>query len=208
MALVTRQGLAHLRRALSSKWRVRRNWMKAVSHAPESTSIAWSAAIVGSNLTIGENCRLEDLVLLQTGGAGTPDERISIGGNTKIRGGARIYAMGGHVTIGENCSVNPFCVLYGTGGLSIGDNVRIAAHCVIVAAMHRFDRRDVPIWHQGSDAAGITIEDDVWIGAGARILDGVHIGTGAIVAAGAVVVSKVAPYSIVGGVPARIIRER
>jgi acetyltransferase-like isoleucine patch superfamily enzyme len=208
MTLLNRSSLWHVRRALSATWRARRNWLETASRTPSSTSLAWSATVVGSNLTIGADSRLEDLVFVQTGGPATPTERVTIGSHTKIRSGARIYAMGGTVTIGDNCSVNPFCVLYGTGGLSIGDNVRIAGHTVIVAAMHRFDRRDVPIWHQGSDAAGITIEDDVWIGAGARILDGVRIGTGAIVAAGAVVVSQVAPYSIVGGIPARLIKER
>jgi acetyltransferase-like isoleucine patch superfamily enzyme len=208
MALLTRSSLGHLRHALASEWRTRLNWLEAASRAPSSTSIAWNVTIVGSNLTIGEKSRLEDLVYVQTGRANTPNEQVRIGSNTKIRGAARIYAMDGTVTIGDNCSVNPFCVLYGTGGLTIGHNVRIAAHSIIVAAMHRFDRRDVPIWHQGSDAAGITIDDDVWIGAGARILDGVRIGTGAVVAAGAVVVSEVPPYAIVGGVPARVIKER
>jgi len=54
----------------------------------------------------------------------------------------------------------------------------------------------------------ISIGNDVWIGAGVRILQGVKIGNGAIIAAGAVVVKDVAPYSIVGGVPARIIKKR
>ena len=116
--------------------------------------------------------------------------------------------MGGSVTIGAHCSLNPHCVVYGTGGLVIGANVRIAAHTVIVAAMHKFDRLDLPIHEQGSTASGIIIEDDVWIGAGVCILDGVRIGTGAIVAAGAVVVKDVPPRTIVGGVPARVIRQR
>jgi acetyltransferase-like isoleucine patch superfamily enzyme len=98
--------------------------------------------------------------------------------------------------------------LYGTGGVVIGDAVRIAAHVVIVAAMHRFDSVDIPIHEQGSSASGIVIEDDVWIGAGARILDNVRVGRGAIVGAGAVVVKDVEPFTIVGGVPARLLKYR
>jgi acetyltransferase-like isoleucine patch superfamily enzyme len=116
--------------------------------------------------------------------------------------------MGGSIVIGTKSSINPYCVLYGTGGLVIGDFVRIAAHTVIVAASHRFDRTDVPICAQGSSAVGITIENDVWVGAGVQILDGVRIGRGAIIAAGAVVRSDVEPFAIVGGVPARVIKRR
>jgi acetyltransferase-like isoleucine patch superfamily enzyme len=59
---------------------------------------------------------------------------------------------------------------------------------------------------QGITAAGIVIEDDVWLGAGAVITDGVRVGKGAVVAAGAVVTKDVPPHTVVGGVPARPIK--
>jgi acetyltransferase-like isoleucine patch superfamily enzyme len=61
---------------------------------------------------------------------------------------------------------------------------------------------------QGNTAFGVVIEDDVWIGTGARILDGVTIGRGSVIGAGAVVTKGVAPYSVMGGVPAKLIRSR
>ena len=163
---------------------------------------------MGGNLVVGEHCRIEERVRIQSGPASRSEEFVRIGDHTSIRPHAQIYSLGGSVTIGARCSVNPHCVLYGTGGLQIGNYVRIAAHSVIVAAMHKFDRTDVPIHEQGSTASGIVIEDDVWIGAGVTILDGVRIGTGAIVAAGAVVLKDVEPMTIVGGIPARSIRHR
>jgi len=199
----------HLRRALGDMYRERLNWLRASMRIPAASSrIQWGVRVLGENLRVGAHTRLEDSVLVQTGSRRRPAEFVNIGDHCSIRSHAQLYALGGSITIGDRCSVNPYCVLYGTGHLVIGNFVRIAAHTVIVAAMHKFDRRDVPIWEQGSEAKGITIEDDVWIGTGARILDGVRIGTGAIVAAGAVVVRDVPPFTIVGGVPAKVIRER
>ena len=115
---------------------------------------------------------------------------------------------GGNITIGDFCSINPYTILYGHGNLSIGNNVLIAAHCVIIPANHIFSDLDSPINSQGLTTKGIIIEDDVWIGAGCRILDGVTVGKGSIIAAGAVVNKDVEPYTIVGGVPAKIIKKR
>jgi acetyltransferase-like isoleucine patch superfamily enzyme len=98
--------------------------------------------------------------------------------------------------------------LYGTGGIRVGNYVRIAAHNVIVASSHQYGSTEIPIKQQGFSAKGIVIEDDVWIGAGCRILDGVRIGRGAIIAAGAVITKDVEPFDIVGGVPAKVIRNR
>jgi acetyltransferase-like isoleucine patch superfamily enzyme len=92
--------------------------------------------------------------------------------------------------------------------LKIGDGVRIGAGTVIIPSNHVFSDPDVPIYLQGSAGTGICIEDDVWIGANCTILDGVHIGQGSVIAAGAVVNKDVAPYSVVGGVPARLIKKR
>lgn len=74
--------------------------------------------------------------------------------------------------------------------------------------MHLHDSTDIPMTSQGHIEKDIVIEDDVWIGYGAQIMSGITVGTGAIVAAGAVVTKDVPPYSVVAGVPARVIKSR
>lgn len=133
---------------------------------------------------------------------------ISVGRKTEILNGVLIMTYGGNIVIGENCSINPYTILYGHGNLAIGNNVLIAAHTVIIPANHVFTDTSKPINTQGLVTKGITIGDDVWIGTGCKILDGVHVGEGAIVAAGAVVNKDVQPYSIVAGVPAKVIKVR
>lgn len=133
---------------------------------------------------------------------------IRLGASCRIQDYALLWTYGGDINIGDHVSINPFCVLYGHGGLSIGEGVRIAAHVVIIPANHLFADTERFIYRQGISRLGIRIEDDVWIGAGARILDGVTVGKGAIVAAGAVVTRDVPPYAIVGGVPAKVIKYR
>lgn len=96
----------------------------------------------------------------------------------------------------------------GERDVQIGRHVLIAHYCSIISENHVFDRLDQPIFQQGTTSRGIIIEDDVWVGARVCILDGVRIGTGSVIAAGAVVAKDVAPFSIVGGVPARLIRMR
>ncbi|MBI5557979.1 MAG: acyltransferase [Deltaproteobacteria bacterium] len=73
---------------------------------------------------------------------------------------------------------------------------------------HVFSSTGIPMMEQGVDVSPVTIEDDVWIGHGAVILRGVTLGKGSIIAASAVVTKDVSPYSIVGGIPAKIIGSR
>lgn len=97
----------------------------------------------------------------------------------------------------------------------IGPKVRLGAYSMIgprvavVGHDHRFDRPGIPMIFSGRPSLPATnIEADVWVGCGAIIMAGLTIGRGAIVAAGAVVTNDVAPYDIVGGVPARVIGQR
>jgi len=157
-----------------------------------------------SSIELTPTCRVSRSASLSTRFGG----RISVGERTTIYAGALIWTYGGDIEIGNDCSVNPYTVLYGHGGLVIGDAVRIAAHCTIVPANHVFSDRGRPIMNQGMSTKGIRIGSDVWIGTGVRILDGADIGTGCVIAAGAVVNAPTEPFSIYGGVPARKIGDR
>ncbi len=136
------------------------------------------------------------------------NSQITVGAGTYVGSYSVLKTYRGRISLGSNCSLNAFCFINGAGGVSIGDNVRIAAHCSIIASNHRFDDLAKPIRLQGTTSEGIVIEDDVWVGTGVRILDGVCIGHGAVIAAGAVVTKSVAQYSVVAGVPARPISNR
>lgn len=153
-----------------------------------------------SKLELADNVMLLDNVYLSG--------KVKCGKNTIFHLGTVIRAFSGQITIGENCSFNPYCVLYGDGGITIGNDVRIATHVVFSAQNHVFSNKHIEIYRQGINALGIVVEDDVWIGANSTILDGVIIGKGSVVAAGSVVTKNVEPYSVVGGVPAKLIKKR
>jgi acetyltransferase-like isoleucine patch superfamily enzyme len=133
---------------------------------------------------------------------------VRIGAETVIERGAIISPCHGAVTIGERCFIGPYAILYGHGGLTIGDDVLIAGHTMIVPSNHNFAELDRPIREQGTTDRGIVVGSDMWIGTHVTVLDGVRIGDGAVVAAGAVVNRDVPSLAIVGGVPARVIDSR
>ncbi len=138
--------------------------------------------------------------------------QISMGDACSIAPGAVIQ---GNVSLGDRCSVqmNSMLIGYGTrenpdGRIEIGNDVRIAPNVQMIGGNHVIERTDVPIRSQGLTHQTIVIEDDVWIAGRVVITCGVRIGTGSVIAAGAVVTKDVPPWSIVGGVPARVIRNR
>ncbi len=111
------------------------------------------------------------------------------------------------IHIGRDSLIGEYNVIRGQGGVTIGDRVYTSPLVQIMAVNHVFDDPARPFVAQGLTAEGIVIEDDVWIGSGAVITDGVRIGQGAVVAAGAVVTQDVPPHTLVGGVPARALRQ-
>lgn len=144
--------------------------------------------------------------------ASTKGTRIVVGAGTHIYDFVVIRAVGGSgdVEIGPGCHINPHCTLYSGNGIKLGAYVLLAPGVAIVPANHATARRDVTIRHQGfaPSKGGVVIEDDVWIGANAVVLDGARIGKGAVIAAGALVNGTVPPYEIWGGTPARFIKQR
>lgn len=107
------------------------------------------------------------------------------------------------VVIGEYCNIGNGAFLDGRLGITIGSRVATGSEIMIYTMQHNIDS-------PGFEAVGgpVVIEDYVYIGPRAIILPNVHIGYGAVVAAGAVVTGDVAPYAVVGGVPAKFLRER
>lgn len=133
---------------------------------------------------------------------------VTLGDGVNIAHHVMLAASGGSIEVGEHSTLNPFVTIHGHGGVRIGDRVSIAPKVSIVAYNKRFDDPTAPIKAQGFTALGIRIDDDVWIGTNAVILDGVHVGAGAVVAAGAVVTRDVEAGMIVAGVPAVPLRRR
>lgn len=128
----------------------------------------------------------------------------SCGKKVNIEKGAQFSprtSLGDYSGIGINARINGTC--------TIGDYVMMGTDVVVITRNHAFERTDIPMMHQGFEQERpVVIGNDVWIGDRAIILAGVHVGDGAIIAAGAVVTHDVPPYSIVAGVPARVIKER
>lgn len=130
-------------------------------------------------------------------------ESISLGADCLVAAGVR---LDGELRTGDGCSFNLNATA--AGKVTMGNDVRVATGAGLWGFDHRHDDPETPIISQGVQVRGIEIGDDVWIGANAVVTDGVRIGSHAIVAAGAVVTRSVPDYAIVGGNPARPIRDR
>lgn len=134
---------------------------------------------------------------------------ITIGDNVSIEKGVVMSTSEkGRISIGNNVYVGEYSVLSSNIEIEIGDNVLISPHNDIVDFNHIYQDRSVPIPQQGITAKKITIQEDVWIGSGCKILRGVTLGKGAVIGAGSVVTKDVPPYQVSVGNPAKAIKER
>lgn len=107
------------------------------------------------------------------------------------------------IRIGRYCTLGDSAFLDGRSGLTIGDCVNFGSHVTIYTRQHDVDAADF-----AEIGAPVTVGDYAWISSHSIVLPGVTIGEGAVVAAGSVVTKDVAPYTLVGGNPARYIRDR
>lgn len=133
-----------------------------------------------------------------------PFRRFSLGKRSVVESFSCINNAVGDVTIGDNTRIGMHNTIIGP--VSIGNNVIFAQHIVVSALNHNYSDPTLPICQQGVNTKPIVVEDDSWIGAGAILTQGITIGKHSIVAAGAVVTKDVPPYSIVAGIPAKVIK--
>ena len=136
-------------------------------------------------------------------------DRVTIGKYAIIRP-SNIYGgpIGEGLEIGNHSNIGPFNYIGCSGKIIIGNNVMLGPRVSIYAEDHVFDNAELTIKEQGVKKQFVLIEDDCWIASNVVILSGVTIGKGSVVAAGAVVTESIEPYSIVGGVPAKLIKKR
>jgi galactoside O-acetyltransferase len=134
---------------------------------------------------------------------------MSFGKNVSLGKFAFFTAEGGSIEIGENFSCNINCHINASvgGKITISKNVLVGPNVVIRTANHNFSKPEQLINEQGHNFNDIQIGENVWIGSNCVILSGVKIGEGAVIAAGAVVNKVVDKNTIVGGVPARVIKK-
>jgi acetyltransferase-like isoleucine patch superfamily enzyme len=145
-------------------------------------------------------------------------KKISIKENSFINGELTVYKHGGEIRIGQYCFIGEHTKIWSAKEILIGDRVLIAHNVNIHDCNdHPIDPKQRHLHYKSIISTGhpddifleekkIVIEDDVWIGFNATILKGVTIGKGAIVGACSVVTKDVAPYTIVVGNPARIVK--
>ena len=169
--------------------------------------IAPGATIYHQLLQLGKNIFIGDRTIIfqdRNGGKVVLGDRVHLYGDIYIQTGDA-----GTVTIGKDSHIQPHCYFSGyKAGIEIGCNVQIASSCAFYSYAHGIapDRliKEQPLTTKG----GIIIEDDVWLGYRAIVLDGVCIGQGAVIGAGSVVTKDIPAGAIAVGAPARVIKMR
>jgi len=158
----------------------------------------------GKNLNIDRNCYIDALSIEGI----TLGDNCSIGKNTTIECSGTLKNIGKGLIVGDRVGLGTHGFFGCAGGVKIGDDTIFGNYVSLHSENHNFNLPDLPIRLQGVNRKGIIIGKNCWIGAKATILDGTNIGDGCIIAAGAVVRGEILPNSIVGGVPAKVIKSR
>ena len=175
---------------------------------------------MGENVFIGAGVKIEnpELITIEDNvkicdGAtliARPESEISIGKNTVIND--RVYLdteqKGGYIRIENDVYIGTGTTLFGHRGLEIGDHVLMAQNIILTPYSHKFGDPGTNIIKQGGHSKKVVIGRDSYIGMGVCIMYSGDIGEGSVIAAGAVVVKPIPPYSVAVGCPAKVIKRR
>jgi acetyltransferase-like isoleucine patch superfamily enzyme len=159
----------------------------------------------GSKLIMGKSCIIEDKCVI---GDKSKNYYLKIGNYFQMRRGSILMPQNnGKIVIGNNCSLQLNSIIYGEGGVIIGDWVRIAANVVIISSNKNINEKTIPYSMQGTIKKEVKVGNNIWIGAGSIILPGVNLGDNVVVGAGSVVTKSFKGNCIIAWNPAKIIRK-
>lgn len=133
---------------------------------------------------------------------------VSIGSYSSLIASTTLNDIGEGIQIGDHVGIGEYAYLGGAGGLQIGDNCIVGQYFSCHPENHNYDNLSLEIRLQGTSRRGIIIGENCWIGSKVTILDGVQVGKGCVIAAGAVVAHSFPDHSVIGGVPAKLIKTR
>lgn len=159
-------------------------------------------------IRIGDNCIVDENCVLDA--KGEDPRGIEMGNNCVLSRNNILSCKGGHIKLGDGTNIAQNSLVHSEIAVELGKNTLVASYVYFVGGgNHDFSRTDVPVIQQPSlSRGGIFIDDNCWFGAGVIVLDGSHIGRDCVIAAGAVVNSDMPEFSIVVGMPARVLRNR
>jgi len=164
----------------------------------------------GEKITLGDNVVLDDQVLLDA--KGSSNKGIQVGSNSIISRNVVLSCKNGDIKIGQGCTLGINSVVHAMQGsnVTIGDDVLSGAFCYFIGSgPYVSDELDTPFKKQGMmPQGGINIANNVWLGSSVQVLDGIEIETGSIIGTSSVVNKNVDSYSVVAGVPGKVIKTR
>jgi serine acetyltransferase len=166
----------------------------------------WTLARRG--VPLDRSCFVHDLVSVGAWPRVHPAGSIVVSSECELSQGVELNPWGGSIRLGRRVFLGPYVVIYGHGGVEVGDQTLISMHCSILSSNHAVPPTDAIIRNQPDIKLPTSIGRDCWLGAGTRVMGGVTIGDGCVVGAGAVVTKDLPPYSIALGVPARVVGQR
>jgi len=159
-------------------------------------------------IEIGSGVAINDFVVLDAYGG--KESHIKIGDETLISRNAVLNSKGGSIEIGKMTNLGMMSTIFSRDcRVRIGNNVLISAYCYFMGGgSHSIERTDIPISEQGAECRGIDIGDNVWFGAGVKVLDGCSIGRDSVIGVNSFVNHDIPEFAIAAGSPARIIKMR
>lgn len=157
-------------------------------------------------IRLGNHVTVDDLVVLDA--KGTRNRGISVGDGVFLGRGTILSCKDGDITLGDYVNLGFYSEIFSGSSVSVGRDGLFAAHSYLIGGGHTWDADGRPVVDQERPSRGITLEENVWLGAGAKVLDGVHIGRDVVVGANAVVTEDIPDGAVAVGIPARVLKQR